>query len=335
MFNEFARDIAKLHGATLRLEPIFGYSGVIEVSGRYCFPFKGTVVPINDHAAASIANDKFQCSGFLQRAGLRTPEEQMLSSDELICDMAQKNPRFVPKMISADDAQDFIDTHGYPLFLKPNEGSEGKGVVIVHSDAEFRKQVTDLFRKYPRVVMQKPIVGREFRCVSYKNKVWFMYEKAAPEIEGDGVHTAEELIEEMNSSLNNKGRRSVLRIDDPRLLECLRAAELSLNDVLERGQKVVILPVANISSSGLIFDHSHSIPPSIENICLAANNALGLKFSGIDIFVSEGDEEPTVLEVNPSPGLHGYASISSNSRASVRELYERIFLDYVDGEHVI
>ena len=84
----------------------------------------GYTFPLNNSTAAKICQDKVMTSALLKEAGIPQIRHKLLSVSE-------------PAKPLWATALEFVKRYGFPLVLKPVEGSKGEGV----ETCEFRKRV--------------------------------------------------------------------------------------------------------------------------------------------------------------------------------------------------
>ncbi|MDX1486010.1 MAG: ATP-dependent carboxylate-amine ligase, partial [Alphaproteobacteria bacterium] len=265
-------------GARVQAEPKYGHAGYIEFpSGRRRF-FRGTNFDINRQAAAAIAKDKDYSIHFLREAGFRVPDGVLLFSERYRDQIALRNPEIAQSLSSLEPALDFVARHGFPVFVKPNEGSGGKGVFMAGSEEELRDALDALFEDNPRVLVQRRVQGRDYRVVILEGEVVCAYERAPLSVTGDGTTPLGGLAAERIAALGTAAGGTKVDPADPRIASHLRAQGLKADDILGAGRIAELLPTANLSAGGRATDISNELRPDIRDICVAATRTLGLTF---------------------------------------------------------
>jgi glutathione synthase/RimK-type ligase-like ATP-grasp enzyme len=123
-------EAAALLGLSVRpLDSEFGY--LIELSdGSTSKTLLGGRSPLNDAVATRVAEDKYYTGLLLQRSGFRVPAS-------LRC---LKPGYFVLEdygdRLGSTASEPFAARHGYPLVVKPNRLSHGRGVQVVRNSRE-------------------------------------------------------------------------------------------------------------------------------------------------------------------------------------------------------
>jgi D-alanine-D-alanine ligase-like ATP-grasp enzyme len=316
-------------GATIYVDSDYGYVGYVEfASGRRAF-FRNTSFDINPQAASAIAKDKDYCTMVLKHFGHPVPDGILLYSPKYKHQMRLKNEAIAAGLGFTAPAIDFAQEYGFPLFLKPNDGSEGRGVTKVYSIEELFETLWQLFQDDDMILLQRPVHGRDFRVVVLDGEVVSAYERIPLGVEGDGKSDIETLLNLEVAKLRAKSRGSKVRVDDPRITSEIKRQNLSRKSVPEVGRRILLLPNANLSAGGRSVDLTDRIHQSYKDISLKVTTDLGLILAGIDILAddicSAGDDY-CILEVNSAPGLNNFAGSSAESNARTRDLYRRVFI---------
>ena len=109
--------VAPTIGATVLLEPEFGFVGEITFKNGKRVLFRGTNLNINALGSSEIARDKGYATFFLKHYGYSVPEGQTFFSEKL-------NQRVRLKR-TIDDGFEYARFLGFPVILKPNNLSQG------------------------------------------------------------------------------------------------------------------------------------------------------------------------------------------------------------------
>lgn len=324
---QILEDLCPEFGASMHVEPKYGYAGYIEFpSGRRRF-FRRTSLDINGQGASTITKDKDYCIHFLGEGGYHVPEGVLLFSPRYRADMKLRNPGIAKSLSSIQPALDLINRHEFPVFVKPNEGSGGNGVHLVQSFDELFDALLALFPDHPRVLVQRPVPGRDYRVVVLENEVMCAYERRALSVESDGTHSLGTLIDKRIKALGTQGGGKMVALSDPRIADHLQAQGLEFDQVVEAGRVVNLLPNANLSTGGEAIDITGEISPRIKEICVSATRALGLIFAGVDILCEDAtmeDTNYTILEINSAPGLYNFSELGQAQDSKVRMLYGKL-----------
>ena len=76
-----------------------------------------------------------------------------------------------------DAAYRYAKKLGFPVIVKPNSGSQGKGVALVHTRQELYAAVRAVFRHDRIVIVQRPVRGRDYRIVVLDDEAISAYER--------------------------------------------------------------------------------------------------------------------------------------------------------------
>ncbi|MDD7909464.1 ATP-dependent carboxylate-amine ligase [Pseudovibrio exalbescens] len=322
MLCEFCAD----HGAEVYVDPAFQHVGVIQCADGRPLPFKGTCLPLNSFGAARVATDKDFCSRLLAHAGVNTPKGLVIHADAEIDLVALRNPAAAAHMHGATSAMGFAETVGFPVFVKPNEGSQGIDVLRATTRSELQEAADHVLARYGSALLQQGIAGRDFRVIVLDGEVLAVIERRALSVTGDGTSSLAALIErQLTRSATRTGGRK-LALDDPRLSKHLKETNLSLNTVPAAGDEVELLPNANLSTGGMALDRTEDVGDAVKQIATTATAALGLRYAGIDVLVTNENaiEGCCVLEVNAAPGLSNFYATSDANKKRVRRVYKRL-----------
>ncbi|MEE4013107.1 ATP-dependent carboxylate-amine ligase [Roseibium sp. FZY0029] len=284
-----------------------GHAGMVESpSGKRWF-FKGTRFDLNTLGAAEIATDKAYAAAFLKAAGLAVPDGRLVFARDIRKDC--QLPR---------DLLDFAEQHGFPLFVKPNCGREGRDVLRVNTLHAFQDALSALAERNDQLLVQPEIRGQELRIVVLDGEVLCAIERRPPQITGDGLRSIAELI----------GADVRLEAVDPRLNVELSQQGLTLEAIPAPGQTVTLLPVVNLSAGGTARIVTGSLGPELAALARKAAQALALRYAAVDLILPDAagaEADAIVLEVNAAPGLGNLARQGSEESAAVHQIYDRVF----------
>src|SRR5690625_513319 len=133
------------------------------------------------------------------------------------------------------------------------------------------------------------IVGADYRVFVIEDRVVAVARRWPASVTGDGVHSVAELVD-----LKSKERRKLPYIRNigfkltPAMHIHLAQQGLSSNTVPERGARVQLLAIANISVGGDSEDVTESVHASFAEIAVRARRAVpGLFHAGVDILATD------------------------------------------------
>jgi len=311
--------IAPRIGATVLFEP-WGYAGQITFKDGQRAYFKGSSIGLNRIAPADIAKDKDFANFFMASMGYRTiPGEKFFRSDWAETINSDQN---------IDAALAYAQEIGFPLIVKPNSGSQGRGVARVGNEQEFLRAINVIFEMDRIALVQTLVPGKDYRFVVLDDRIISAYERIPLNVTGDGVHTILQLLENKQRYFNSIGRDTKIQSDDPRIAETLALRRMILDSVLEKSQNVPLLSNANLSSGGDAVDVTDQVSEELKSLCVKLTADMGLRLCGVDLMLQEGIQGNVanyyILEINAAPGLDHYANIGEKQERVVEDLYLEI-----------
>ncbi len=248
-----------------------------------------------------LCEDKTATLEVLRAAGLPVPDSLSVASPEQAVEAARKI--------------------GYPVVVKPRDGSMGAGVGV---DLRSEEEVVAAYRAaralFPRVLVERFIVGRPYRLLVVDGRLLHAVQRPTPEVVGDGETTLGQLIERMNAEphRHNNDDMSMApfnREEDP--LDFRRQLEeqgLTEESVPAAG-RLVRLGLVPHHYFGPYRDVMASLHPAVVAMAEAAAVALDLATAGVDYLTPDISEPPerrasAINEVNVASWVtpHFYAA---------------------------
>ncbi|OHA88993.1 MAG: hypothetical protein A3C70_03100 [Candidatus Zambryskibacteria bacterium RIFCSPHIGHO2_02_FULL_43_14] len=319
VLGQMFRKIAPRIGATVLMEPEWGIVGQITFKSGCRSYFRYNTLDLNPVGSSDVAKDKDYASFFMKEMGYPVvPGSKAFYSNEWA--RAVGTPRR-----NIDAAYRHARKIGFPVFVKPNSGSQGVGVSLVYNKREFYKTMRSIFKKDRVTLVQKPVRGRDYRLVVLDKKVISAYERIPLNVVGDGVSNIRELLKIKQKRFVAASRDTRIKVDDPRIAAKLSHQGLSFRTVLAKSQRVYLLDNANLSTGGDSMDVTERVHLQFKRLAVRLTRDMGLRLSGVDLMI-EGDigEKPGVfwvLEINAAPGLDHYTKIGKTQKKIVENLY--------------
>lgn len=256
-----------------------------------------TTFDCDSHLDSDFTTRKDDCKAFLRTLGFPVPKGDIV--------ITQREALGVAREI------------GYPVAVKPVVGHKGIGVTAEVRDEEelesaYSRAVDAIPENEPtRVIVEKSIVGADFRLLCVNGKFVAATERRPAWVVGDGYSTIEELIREENRKPGRwdtpTSAMSKIQSDDA-MEQYLEQQRLSLDSVIEKDRTVYLRKVANLSSGGVSIDATRTVHP--DNIILAQDIALHFRLTclGIDVIAPSLSEswksgDFAILEINAAPGI--------------------------------
>jgi len=158
-----------------------------------------------------------------------------------------------------EKAWNYAKKLGLPVFLKPNSKSQGVGVVKVYTKEEFFKTFKIIEKIDKVILVEKEIVGNDYRIVVLDNEIISAYQRIPLTIVGDGKHSILKLLKNKQGEFKNAGRDKTFKIDDDRLRLTLKRERLNFKSILDCGFSLQLLANANLSTGGTSVDVTKDI----------------------------------------------------------------------------
>ena len=319
LLGKVLRKIAPRIGATVIMEPKWNIVGqVVYKSGQKRY-FRYSSLDLNSLGASEVAKDKDYANFFMKRMGYPTvPGSKTFYSNEWT--KAIGSPRR-----AIDAAYRYAEKLGFPVIVKPNSGLQGANVALVHTRREFYRAMRAVFKRDRVALVQRQVVGRDYRLVVLDDRVISAYERIPLNVVGNGTEDIRLLLREKQRRFGASGRDTRIKPDDPRISDRLKRQGLSLRSVPAKGERVYLLDNANLSAGGDAVDVTTAAHPAFKRIAVQVTKDMGLRLCGVDLMVA-GDitQKPGtywILEINSAPGLDHYAQAGRAQEKIVEDLY--------------
>lgn len=317
--TEKLKKILPVLGATLIVEPYYGYCGCILFdNGKRTF-YKESSFDVNPQGAVKVAIDKGYSNCFLQQFGFKVPPYDTFVDDTINAHLKYKK--------GMEEGLVYAQKIGFPVILKPNAGTKGKHVYKVNNPQEYDVYASRLLADTNVMLVQEFVTGNDFRIVVFNNKVYCAYQRVPLHIEGNGMDTIAQLLikkkQQLNSSINT------FNPQDKRIIATLRQLGRTDSDVLTEGEILPLLHLANLSLGGQAIDWTSRISEEYKSLAIDITNKMGLKLCGVDIMTDRIDgkvKDYAVIEINSAPGYSNYALLGEKQSIIVENLYRDILL---------
>jgi len=249
---------------------------------------RGDIVP---KKAIKICVDKHLTKSYLTEGDVPTPEGETF--DEKNYD---------------EDIIEYSKVLGYPVVIKPTDGTGGNGVIAnIKNEEEFRKALTyvkyDL--NYSKLIVEKFFQGEDYRLYVIGEKVIGAFKKIPANVIGDGKNSIRHLLKVKNQERNSTPAlyRRLIKIDKE-LHNILRSKGYTLDSIPKKGERIFLKTKNNVSAGGDSVDVTDELTGEIKDIAIRSSNAIpGLVQCGVDIMVNKEENTGVVLEVNSRPHI--------------------------------
>ncbi|SDZ55543.1 D-alanine-D-alanine ligase [Evansella caseinilytica] len=256
---------------------------------HYFFRTRGDKV---SNEAVEIGADKEQTKIYLTQTKVRTPEGK----------------RFFPSSQNNEEIFKYASKIGYPIVLKPTDGSFGRGVITnIGNEEELINALNYLCSdlNYTDVIVERFIPGKEYRIYVIDEQVVAAIHRIPANVLGDGFNTIQTLIEMKNEERKRNPRliSCLIKVNNE-LKEFLSKAGYHLESVPEKNERIFLTDKSNISIGGDPVDVLDILPEEIKNTAIRAIKAIpGLNHGAVDLIIEEDkpvEQAGVVLEINPT-----------------------------------
>lgn len=320
LLGKLLQKIAPKIGAVVVMEPDWEIVGqIIFKNGRKRY-FSYSSLDLNPLGASEVAKDKGYANFFMKHMGYPTVPGKTFFSDQWA--KAIGSPRNI------DAAYQYARAIEFPVFVKPNSGSQGIGAALVYNKREFYRAMRFIFHRDRVALVQEPVFGKDYRIVVLDNQIISAYQRIPLNVLGNGKSSIRKLLEKKQRQFAASSRDTKIKMDDPRIEEKLERHNLSMESIPVRDKRVYLLDNANLSSGGDSVDVTGQIHSGFKKIAIQLTKDMGLRLCGVDLtVVGDIDQQPEtywVLEVNSAPGLDHYVKIGRAQEKIVEALYLKV-----------
>ncbi len=309
--------IAPKIGAKVFFEPKWGIVSQITFKNGKRRYSRFRSVDLNPLGASEVAADKDYATFFMQKMGYPTIEGKAFCA-----------PHWAKAIGSKDDINagyKYAQKLGFPVIVKPNSGSQGSGVALVHDKVSFYKAMNKIFKADRMALVQRQVEGKDYRVVVLDNKIISAYERVPLSVTGDGKSPIGKLLEAKIKYYKKVKRDIFIEASDVRIKNKLKQINKNLKSVLGKGEKIFLLDNANLSTGGDSIDVTSVIHKDFKKIAIDLTRDMGLRLCGVDLMI-EGEikdkmKKYWVIEINAAPGLDHYVTTGRAQQKIVEDMY--------------
>jgi D-alanine-D-alanine ligase-like ATP-grasp enzyme len=247
--------------------------------------------PTNAKFAEFLANDKATTKRVLKKFGFR-----IIKGKQFYIAHSEGVPLLAKDRASA--AADYAKQIGYPVFVKPNHGSQGSNARIIFTRQALTAHIKKMREEGVLSFLVEKLTERpEYRIFVVNGVPQYMYRKKRISVTGTGTHTIAELIAMMKNE-----------IDDDVLKKMLKKEGKTTHSILEAEREIILQETANISMGAEITDYRDQFPVAIKQWTKELYRVTGLSVLGVDVFTKGAWNDPheyLIIEVNSNPSLVG------------------------------
>ena len=274
--------------------------------GRYQQRIQATVTGRTSHIAVELASDKEETNRILGNLGLPVPRQRLVQGVE--------------------DAVEAAELIGYPVVVKPFNANHGRGITIHVTTPEDVRAAFEIAREHSRsVIVESFITGDDHRMLVIDGRLVAVSKRVPGHVVGDGVHTIEQLVEEVNQDPRRGiGHEKVLtRLSfDHQAESMLERTGYTRASVPAAGERVFLRSTGNLSTGGTATDLTDLVHPDNVEMATRAVRAIGLDVGGVDflstdITESYKDVGGAICEINAAPGFRMHMAPSEGRARDV------------------
>lgn len=234
---------------------------------------------------------------------------------------------------SFKDAQRLFREIGRPVIAKPESGSRGRHTTLDIRDENELLRAFQITRQLSRgVIIEAYLKGTVHRVTLVGQEPVAIARREYPHIVGDGIHTVRELV----SIENEKPYRNSVHFRKINLEHrsplMLKKQELTLDDVPEKGRKVVLNDKNSRLHGTLTEDVTEAAHPENIELFRHLGDVLGDPIVGVDFMIEDMSrswkEQPDagVIECNSMPFIDVHHRVVSGKTINVAAyLWDVIF----------
>jgi GNAT-family acetyltransferase (TIGR03103 family) len=283
IYAQIIVDEARRRGIQVEVED--AEAGLFRLShGGRAIACRESLSDLTSAVALSRCDDKRLTHRLLDRAGLRLPEQVMVTSDQVCSDFCARHERIV---------------------VKPARGEQGQGVAVdLRREEDVKAAIKTAEAICEAVILEEYVEGQDLRIIVIDDNVVAAALRKPPTIKGDGETSVRELIEKLS-------RRRAAATDgesgipmDNETFRCVRSAGRRMTDILPEGERITVRRTANLHTGGTIHDVTDILHEDLRNAAIKAAQKLEIPVVGMDFVVKSPEiADYAVIEANERPGL--------------------------------
>ncbi|MGH2582514.1 MAG: ATP-grasp domain-containing protein [Anaerolineales bacterium] len=277
----------------------------LESGGRARHVF-GYNFELNSATAELIAGDKAAISDLLANQDIPRVEHKLFLHPRLAGYVSEKG-NFANMLAYAGE-------HGFPLVIKPNEGTGGEDVTRVDNVAEMEQSAIALFQVHRAICLSAYLdIEQEYRALMLDEECELLYAKRRPHVIGDGKSSVLELIEKLHLQGLLTQNQAAQAIDQHRG---------DLKQVPDRNQEVIIGWKHNLGEgSAPSIVEEGPLRQELVRLAKQTQAAINIRFASIDIVQVEGQK--FVLEVNSGVMMEYFVRHFDDGRRIAKKIYAK------------
>ncbi len=320
ILGRLLQKLGRKMGATVVIEPEWGVVGQITFkSGKRSY-FRYNTLDLNPVGAADVAKDKDYAAFFMRKLGYPAIAGKTFFRADWAKTLRSKR--------NINAAYRYAVKLGFPVVVKPNSGSQGTAVAVVHNKKDFYRAMRAVFKSDKVALVQRKVSGKDYRIVVLDDKIISAYERIPLNVIGDGRSTITQLLKQKARGFDISKRDTQIAFNDPRIANKLRCQGRALATIPKQGEQVFLLDNANLSTGGDAVDVTDIVHPTFKKISIRLTKEMGLRICGVDLMIdgdiSQKPQKYHVLEINAAPGLDHYVKGGKAQEKIVEDLYLQV-----------
>ncbi len=247
---------------------------------------------VTPQVSTQLARDKTLAASLLRTAGLPVPVHQRAGTVEQALRIANQL--------------------GYPVVIKPVSLDGGLGVAAgLQNPAEVTAAFEASQRHAKDCLVEMHVEGRDYRLVVFQDELILAIERVPAGVTGDGVHTVQQLLEQLNADpRRGSDVHALLQLVtmDDEAQGLLQSAGLTPDSVPVPAQWVRLRRTANVATGGMPVSVLAQVHPDNRLLAVRAAQALRLDLAGVDLLIPDigrswRESGAGICEVNSQPSL--------------------------------
>lgn len=202
-----------------------------------------------------------------------------------------------------------------PVITKPNLGSRSRHTMIhLNTKEDLKIGFRKAKKLSPLVVIEEELNGYLFRGTLINGKLVGVVRRDQPEIQGDGIHTIQELLEKENERPERMGPIFHKIVIDKEANEELARQKVKLNDIVEKGKVVTFSQKTSRGCGGTTTEVTEITHQDNKEMLEHVGRFLKDPLVGVDFIMEDitkswrGEQHCGIIECNSLPfiDLHHY-----------------------------
>ncbi len=282
-------DVAKKRGIKIKWLsskiPLFK----LELNGKSFLFYKSVCNQVGS-VSYLISNRKHLSTTILKEFGITVPREILINC--------------------FDDALNFLKKYKQ-IVVKPENLQWGLGVTAgITNKRMLKNAMKNLYKninKEDNFIVQEFVEGDDFRILVVGYDKIFCLQRNPASVEGDGVSTIKELINQKKIKTGDLNK--FLKISSDTIKISLESQNLNFDSVLPKKKQIKLSTAANAHFGGITIDKTKDVCDDAIKIAKLIAKELKMPLVGVDLISTNISKNPgRVIEINGNPDLAMHVS---------------------------